>query len=114
MKTTKLVPMTMQSACSRVLTTHPHTQSLPALRYEAILKKIRDSSSAAFGDSDDDDDDDDVNDDAPIDSVDCVAQVSCLLRGWRVSYGGLAFKVSFVLFYCVCFALLEQESQLIN
>jgi hypothetical protein len=89
MKTTKLVPMTMQSAYSPVLMTHPHTQSFPAFRYEAILKKIRDSSSAAFEDSDDDDDDD-VQDDAPIDSVDCVAQVACLLWGfrWHVFYGG--------------------------
>ena len=56
----------------------------------AILKKIRDSSSAAFEDSDDDDDDD-VQDEAPIDSVDCVAQVAYLPWGF-----GVECLVSFV------------------
>jgi hypothetical protein len=101
MKTTKLVLMTMQSECSPVLMTRPHPQSFPAFRYEAILKKIRDSSSAAFEDSDDDDDDD-VHDDAPIDSVDCVAQVTCL--AWGLGVQCLVLFCFFIVFVSHCWS----------
>ena len=50
------------------------------LRYQEILRKIRASGAAAFGDSDDDDDDDDDElDSAPIDNTNCVLQVEMAL-----------------------------------